>query len=744
MRVKNVNLKRIFSYLLILTVFFTTVQFGSISKAGAVTTDDKSQIPGLNLYVGDTSSDPKVIDGNAQDGYVCEPLEIGSSFILQADTANGYTITGVSSSNPKKMIITPQGAGKSYSVGSITDYSDFIITVTMKKDNVTTDYKIKMKFNVDSVLQFKNLQVSFDGGQPISVSYADAVSGDATLGPVDSTVKTATIQMLDDSNTPLVFSANGGGSSTQAKINLVGGSNVINITRTYSNVSKQYTLTINKKGVAKLQALAPSTGSLSPAFNSDTYDYALTVATTATSIAFTPTAVDNSSTIKVDGSTVQSGHKSKDIKLDEGENEIDIVVTTKDGDISTYTITVTRTEQFRSANLTGLSLTSGSLLPGFNKGIYQYTATVDNSITSIGVKPVAEDPNATITVNGKEVPSGATSQYISLDEGGNVINVKVTDTKGNSNTYVLNVTRRYSKDNVNLDDLSVTDGTMSPKFDPETYLYSVKVDRSIERVRVLYTTQNDKAKVTINGKEYTNGQSDYINIDIGANLVVVEVTAEDGKTTTTYKLSIIRGDIEGHNDWVLVSGEWTFYDAAGVQVKNEWVKYDNQWYFLDINGYMQTGWLNESGKWYYLNSAGIMQTGWFYDKGFWYYLEANGAMKTNVWATYDGKWYFFNNFGEMQTGWTLYLGKWYYLDDHGIMQKGWITWNKNKYYINDDGTMRTGWLYSGKVWYYLDSSGQMMRGWQTIDGKKYYFDANGAMKTGMMFLDGQWINLNNI
>ena len=167
-------------------------------------------------------------------------------------------------------------------------------------------------------------------------------------------------------------------------------------------------------------------------------------------------------------------------------------------------------------------MTTGTLTPTFNKGVYEYTATVDNSVTSIGVTPIAEDTTATITVNGNEVPSGATSPYISLDEGGNVINVKVTDTKGNSNTYVLNITRRYSKDNVNLSSLSVTDGTMSPKFDPETYLYSVKVARSIEKVKVLFTSQNDKVKIKIDGKEYTNGQqSDYINLDIGANLVQV-------------------------------------------------------------------------------------------------------------------------------------------------------------------------------------------------------------------------------
>ena len=130
--------------------------------------------------------------------------------------------------------------------------------------------------------------------------------------------------------------------------------------------------------------------------------------------------------------------------------------------------------------------------------------SVDNSVSSITVTATAEDPASTIKINDKKIPSGAASGYINLNEGGNLITVTVTDTNGNTNTYTLNVTRKYSKDNVNLSSLSVTDGTMSPKFDPETYAYSVKVARNIEKVRILFSSQNDKAKIKINGKEYTN------------------------------------------------------------------------------------------------------------------------------------------------------------------------------------------------------------------------------------------------
>ena len=739
MGVKKFDFKKIISYLLIFSVFFTTIQIGNLVKASAA---DTTQVTGLEFHIGDVNGTTKNIDGNNTDGYTCTLLPIGENFTLTADS--GYTITSVTSSNASNMTITTVGSsnGNNYVISSIKDYSDFTLTVVIKDSSGNSvTYPIKMSFESDSALEFANLRITYNGSDPITLPFTETDSnGDYSLN-ADSSVTTAKIELVDSTGTPMTCTINGGSSNT---VNLVGGENDIIITRTYLNISKKYKLIITKKGEAKLKTLMPSAGTLSPTFNSDTYADTMTVPATQTTIAFTPTSVDNSSTIKINGAAVKSGSKSQSIDLDEGDNQVSIVLTTSDGDTNTYTVDVTRTAVFRSAQLTALTLTSGSITPTFNKGVYQYNTTVDNSVTSIGVKPVAEDSNATITVNGTQVPSGATSSYISLDEGANVINVKVTDTKGESNTYVLDVTRRYPKNNVNLATLSVTDGTMSPTFDPETYLYSVKVARSVEKVKVLYSSQNDKSKISINGTQYTNGQSDYIKLDIGANLVVVQVTAEDGKTTTTYKLSIIRGDIEGTDQWVLVAGNWTFYNAVGMQVKNQWVKYDNQWYFLDINGYMQTGWIQDGDNWYYLNQNGIMQTGWFYDKGYWYYLQGDGSMRVNSWATYNGKWYFFNQYGQMQTGWTLYCGKWYLLDDHGIMQKGWTTYDGNKYYLNDDGSMKNGWLYSGKVWYYLDDSGKMITGWQTIDGKKYYFDASGAMKTGMMFLDGQWINLNNV
>ncbi len=758
---KKFTMKKMISYLLIFTVMLGLFQLGNTytaKAAGATTTSyDKTFLDKVTIKADSTDL---IIDQRRSDGvFLREYIDpITKSFTVVGK--GNYKVTSVKAIKPNgNEAMTPniEPTTSSYQF-FVKDYSDFNFIITVKDLNNnddatnTTSYTVLMKFDSESSFKFSQIRLTYSDAQNTisapTINYGSTGTDGYYRYSVGDDVNEVTVDLLngiDVMTEGVSIKSSSGNKVSGNKVTLVGGDNTINIIVTKNNASKQYDLIITKKGQPLLQGLVPSTGTLAPVFDTNVFDYTINVPTTQTTIAFTPTSVDNASTILVGKNTVKSGKKSGEIKLSEGTNKIPIKVTTKEGVFQTYTVIVVRAEKFRSANLSGLTLSSGTLNPAFNKEIYEYTSIVENTVSSITVTATAEDPASTIRINDKKIPSGAASGYINLNEGGNLVTVTVTDTNGATNTYTINVTRRYSKENVNLSSLSVTEGTMSPRFDPETYIYTVKIARNIDKVRVKFVSQNDKAKIKINGKEYTTGQqSDYIKLDVGANLITVEVIAEDGKTTTTYKLSIIRGDLEAKNQWVPIAGHWTFYNGVGLQIKNQWVKYDNQWYFLDINGYRQDNkWLFESGKWYYLNKDGIMQTGWFYDKGYWYYLQGDGAMNANTWATYDGKWYLFNELGEVQTGWSFYGGRWYYMDEHGAQQKGWITYDKNKYYLNDDGTMKNGWFYDRKSWYYLGEGGKMVRGWQTINGKNYYFDANGIMKTGMMFLDGQWVNLNN-
>lgn len=126
---KKINLNKITSYLLIFTVFFTLMQTVNLQKASAT---DETQIKGLQFHIGDVNGKTKNIDGNEKDGYVCEFLPIGQNFTLVADS--GYSIVSVQSSSSFMNVkpVANSSGGNDYVVNTITDYSDFTLTVVMK------------------------------------------------------------------------------------------------------------------------------------------------------------------------------------------------------------------------------------------------------------------------------------------------------------------------------------------------------------------------------------------------------------------------------------------------------------------------------------------------------------------------------------------------------------------------------------------------------------------------------------
>lgn len=109
-------------------------------------------------------------------------------------------------------------------------------------------------------------------------------------------------------------------------------------------------------------------------------------------------------------------------------------------------ITSLRTAPVSSnANLSALSLSGVTLSPLFASGTISYTVTVANSVTSLTVTPTVEQGNATVTVNGTAVTSGAASGSISLSVGSNVLTTVVTAQDGvTTKSYTVTVTRSLS------------------------------------------------------------------------------------------------------------------------------------------------------------------------------------------------------------------------------------------------------------------------------------------------------------
>ncbi len=95
-----------------------------------------------------------------------------------------------------------------------------------------------------------------------------------------------------------------------------------------------------------------------------------------------------------------------------------------------------------NADLSNLTLSTGTLTPAFAAATINYSASVANAVTSITATPTASDVNATITVNGSPVTSGSPSASIPLSVGANVITTVVTAQDAiTTKTYTVTVTR---------------------------------------------------------------------------------------------------------------------------------------------------------------------------------------------------------------------------------------------------------------------------------------------------------------
>lgn len=98
-----------------------------------------------------------------------------------------------------------------------------------------------------------------------------------------------------------------------------------------------------------------------------------------------------------------------------------------------------------NADLSGLTLSSGTLTPAFTPGNLYYSADVANDVSSITVNATAADGNATISANAAAAVPGQASRVINLSVGTNLINVVVTAQNGTTTKrYTVTVKRESS------------------------------------------------------------------------------------------------------------------------------------------------------------------------------------------------------------------------------------------------------------------------------------------------------------
>ena len=314
---------------------------------------------------------------------------------------------------------------------------------------------------------------------------------------------------------------------------------------------------------ANLSHLVISGTTLSPSFAVNTTSYTASVNNKTTSVKVTPTTADVNASVTVNGVPVVSGTASGAIALNVGPNTITTVVTAQDGvTTKTYTVTVTRAAS-NNDFLNTLALKPYFTLTQVAGPAHRnYTATVNNNTPSVQVVATTADPTATLTVNGAVVASGHPSAIIPLNYGANTITVVVTAQDGvSTNTSIITVTRPQSS-NALLAALKLSNGAiLAPAFASATTAYTSNVVNGISSITVTPTAADPTASIKVDGSLVRSGTaSPSIPLIVGANVITIAVTAQDGVTTQTYTVTVTRAG----------PGAGGTYTWTGAGADNNW------------------------------------------------------------------------------------------------------------------------------------------------------------------------------
>jgi hypothetical protein len=195
-----------------------------------------------------------------------------------------------------------------------------------------------------------------------------------------------------------------------------------------------------------------------------------------------------------------------------------------------------------SANLIGLSLSAGSLVPGFDSSTLEYSVSAGSGITSTTVTPTAAAASdQSVFVNGAAVLSGTASAPVTLVEGTNSISIVVTASGGSKKTYHVTVTRAKTV-SVELARLDLSwkgknlfdSHFVTPAFNPADTVYTLGGASNIDTLRITAVAEDSaSATLAINGVAIASGAARDVALAEGANTIKIAVSQKGFRKTYT-------------------------------------------------------------------------------------------------------------------------------------------------------------------------------------------------------------------
>lgn len=287
-----------------------------------------------------------------------------------------------------------------------------------------------------------------------------------------------------------------------------------------------------KSSEARLQDLGITPNDFK-GFKRDTYTYDVEVP-------------NNVSKVNVYAKTLNSNAKitsgTGNVSLKEGLNTVKVTVTAEDGVTKkTYTLNITRKLADETTGETGNESSEARLsnlginpkdydFSGFKKDTTSYSVKVPSDVEEIEVYAEAVSSKAKITGTGK----------VSLKEGKNTVTVEVTAEDGTKKTYTIEITREESStvanetnddetEKLGLSTLTIKNFQMNPKFDIDTYEYTIGLTEDLSSLEIEAKTSNKNTTVEIIGNE---------NLKQGENVITILVSNAQTNEVATYQIIV--------------------------------------------------------------------------------------------------------------------------------------------------------------------------------------------------------------
>lgn len=440
------------------------------------------KVAGFNRWATDyeyklTSTDPVNVNGIPED----EKATV--AYVIPEPLIDGSVI--------KVTVTSAKGTPRTYSIKVQKDKENTAVLSHLSVKEAV----FSPKFNANQSQYYMTIPFELDS---LTVSYLAENGGTASIES-NATVKDQVISGFDvgeGNRIDVIVEAQDGTEFTYT----------IHVTRSPESNNYLDSLSVKETGTDRVF-------NLSPAFSKDKLSYTVTLPRDA-----------NAVTVEGEFADSLSAHGIGDIVLTQFPFTHEVRVLDQKNISRIYYITFLQ-EASEIVTLADLRTSEGALDPVFDANRFVYNIDVPYSVTSLELLYTTNADDQIVEGAGlKELKTGRNEFVVTVKSG------------SSSQNYTIFV-NRAKVSTPGLDWLEVSDGTLSPEFNPKVNKYHVSVDESVENVTINAGSHSDQVVVEGSGDKALNPGSNVFEIKVDAGAEVYE----------TYYVVVYRGEVAEDN-----------------------------------------------------------------------------------------------------------------------------------------------------------------------------------------------------